>query len=83
MVSGELVGQLLRGSKGRIAKGEQSGEPFEKTITDLYWSALSRQPSVEELTAAENHIKSSDNSRRGLEDVAWALLNSNEFLFRR
>ena len=83
MVSGELVDQLLRGSNGRIAKAEQSGEPFEKTITDLYWSALSRQPSVEELTAAENHIKSSDNARRGLEDVAWALLNSNEFLFRR
>ena len=83
MVSGELVDQLLRSSNGHIPKAEQSGEPFEKTITDLYWSALSRKPSDEELSAAENHIKSSSNARRGLEDVAWALLNSNEFLFRR
>ena len=83
MVSGELVDQLLRSSNGRIPKAEQSGEPFEKTITDLYWSALSRNPSADELTVAEDHIKNSSNARRGLEDVAWALLNSNEFLFRR
>ncbi|MGZ0173040.1 MAG: DUF1549 and DUF1553 domain-containing protein [Planctomycetales bacterium] len=83
MVSGELVDQLLRNSKGRIARAEKSSEEFEKTITDLYWSALSRKPSTEELAAATDHVKSSANARRGLEDVAWALLNSNEFLFRR
>jgi len=83
MVSGELVDQLLRSSKGRIAKAERNNEEFAKTITDLYWSAISRQPSADELAAAEDHVKSSVNARRGLEDVAWALLNSNEFLFRR
>ena len=83
MVSGELVDQLLRSSKGRIAKAEQNNEEFAKTITDLYWSALSREPSTDEVAAAEDHVESSDVARRGLEDVAWALLNSNEFLFRR
>ncbi len=83
LVSGELVDQLLRSGNGRIAKAGKNGEPFEETITDLYWSALSRKPSGEELATAEDHIMSSDSPRRGLEDVAWALLNSNEFLFRR
>jgi len=83
MVSGELVDQLLRSSKGRIAKAMEKGEPPEQTVVDLYWSALSRQPSPDELAAAGTHIKSTDDQRRGLEDVAWALLNSNEFLFRR
>ena len=82
MVSGELVDELLRSDKGRIARAEKSSQSFTETIADLYWSALSRKPSAEELAAAESHVKSS-NPRRGLEDVAWALLNSNEFLFRR
>jgi hypothetical protein len=83
MVSGELVDQLLRSSKGRLAKAEQNNEEFEKTITDLYWSALSREPSADEVAAAAGHVRGSDNQRRGMEDVAWALLNSNELLFRR
>jgi hypothetical protein len=83
MVSGELIDQLLRSSNGRIASAVKGDGPIRKTITDLYWSALSRGPSGDELAAAEDHVKSSDDARRGLEDVGWALLNSNEFMFRR
>lgn len=83
MVSGELVDELLRSGTGRIARAEQDSQTFGETIADLYWSALSRKPSADELAAAEDHVKSSNRPRRGLEDVAWALLNSNEFLFRR
>jgi hypothetical protein len=83
MVSGELVDQILRSSEGRISQAEKSGEHIEKTINDFYWSALSRMPSSKELAAARDHITKSADARRGIEDVAWALLNSNEFLFRR
>jgi hypothetical protein len=83
MVSGELVDELLRSSEGRIARAVQKDEPQENTIADLYWSAISRGPSSDELSPATAHVKNSDSQRRGLEDVAWALLNSNEFLFRR
>lgn len=83
MVSGELVDELLRSATGRIARAEQDSQTFGETIADLYWSALSRKPSADELAAAKDHVKSSNSPRRGLEDVAWALLNSNEFLFRR
>jgi hypothetical protein len=83
MVSGELVDELLRSDKGRISRAKQNSQSFAKTIADLYWSALNRKPSADELAAADRHIKNSDSPRRGLEDVAWAVLNSNEFLFRR
>lgn len=83
MVSGELVDQLLRSNTGRIAKAGQKNESLEETIAELYWSALNRGPSPDELTAIASHIKNSSSQRRGIEDVAWALLNSNEFLFRR
>ena len=83
MVSGELVDELLRSDKGRISRAQKNSQSFAKTIADLYWSALNRKPSADELAAADSHIKNSDSPRRGLEDVAWAVLNSNEFLFRR
>lgn len=83
MVSGELIDQLLRSSSGRIAQAIEQNQSAEETIAALYWSALSRQPSTDELKAALQHVHDADDQRHGLEDVAWALLNSNEFLIRR
>lgn len=83
MVSGELIDELLRSNEGRIASAMKSDQPIEQIVTGLYWSALSRQPSADELNAAVLHTQNHSDRRRGLEDVAWALLNSNEFLFRR
>lgn len=83
MVSGELIDELLRSSKGRIAEAIRQNQPANETIEALYWSALSRPPSSNERNAATQHVRDAGDQRRGLEDVAWALLNSNEFLIRR
>mgnify|MGYP000218142221 CR=1 FL=1 len=83
MVSGELIDELLRSSSGRIAEAIRQNQHPEETIEALYWSALSRPPSSDERNAATQHVRDAGDQRRGLEDVAWALLNSNEFLIRR
>lgn len=83
MVSGELIDELLRSSSGRIAEAIRQNQPPEETIEALYWSALSRPPSSNERNAATQHVRDAGDQRHGLEDVAWALLNSNEFLIRR
>ncbi|MBL9084626.1 MAG: hypothetical protein JNK76_22675, partial [Planctomycetales bacterium] len=49
----------------------------------LYWNALSRRPSKEERAAMVEHIESAKDRRAAWQDVAWALLNSKEFLLRR
>jgi hypothetical protein len=51
-------------------------------ITQLYWAAFARQPNEAEMAASINHIAASGDQLRGLEDVCWALLNANEFLFQ-
>lgn len=51
-------------------------------IRDFYYAALSRPPSQSEITVAQQHIATSEDHRHALEDIVWALLNSQEFLFQ-
>ena len=51
-------------------------------ITEFYYAALSRPPSSAELKFAETYIEEFQDRRRGLEDIAWALMNSKEFVFQ-
>ena len=51
-------------------------------IIDFYFAALCRNPSDTEIEVALEHIVSTNDRRRGLEDIAWALMNSKEFVFQ-
>jgi hypothetical protein len=64
----------------RLARSELSGRDI---VTELYWSALGRGPNAEELAAAEQLLLSAGEDRfPTLQDIAWALLNAKEFVFR-
>jgi len=52
-------------------------------LTSLYLTILSRYPTEEEVKIAASYAKSSGLDRRkAAVDVAWALINSAEFLYR-
>ncbi|HTY89413.1 MAG TPA: DUF1553 domain-containing protein [Candidatus Acidoferrum sp.] len=52
-------------------------------VTGFYLAVLSRFPTEEELRIAVGHISAAGaNNRAAALDVAWALLNSAEFLYR-
>ena len=52
-------------------------------VTGLYLTILSRHPTEEELKTVEAYSKSKETSgRNALIDLAWALTNSSEFLYR-
>jgi hypothetical protein len=51
-------------------------------VNILYLTILSRFPTQEELRTVAEYVKSSSRRREAILDVAWALINSAEFLYR-
>ena len=62
----------------RAAKGNK-----QTMIAEIYLTILSRFPAPGEMTVAEKYFETEGmNSRQAATDVAWALINSKEFLYR-
>ncbi len=83
MVSGELITELLRDPENRVADSVQSSESAARFLDNFWWSALSRPPSGAELASMLQHVTQGSDPKSALQDIAWAVLNSNEFLLRR
>ncbi|WP_165073983.1 DUF1549 domain-containing protein [Paludisphaera rhizosphaerae] len=82
LIGGSTVNNKLRSDGGRIAGLAKSGKPPEAIAEDLYRIAFSRSPNAAETEAAVKHLKDSKDLRAAVEDLAWVLINSKEFLFR-
>ena len=82
-ISGTLVHQLLTESGNRLDVLVRSKRPIRELVIDLYWISLSRPPTDDEIEQASRYIERAESPRAGLEDVAWGLLNSYEFVLRR
>jgi len=83
LISGPEIAGLLANRDNRLSKLIASGKSDEDVVAELYWAALTRPPTGEERSAMVGHLKESKDRRTGLEDVAWAVLNSKEFILRR
>ncbi len=82
MINGPLVHSKVRDEKNRLRSLVTAGKSNEEIVAELYLAALCRKPSEAETAAATKHITNAGDRFRGLEDVCWALLNANEFLFQ-
>ena len=82
MFNGDLVRRATSLGKGgfldRVTNGPGSRDA---KITTLYLAALARRPSPAELKVASSLVAAREGSIAGaLQDVWWAVLNSNEFM---
>jgi hypothetical protein len=67
------------GTVARLARGQKDDA---KLAEELYLTFFARFPTASEDEAAAKHLrKHAANRRAAVEDLAWALLNSIEFLF--
>lgn len=82
LFNGSLVYEKLRNPNNRFRTLLAQGKSVEDAIRDLYMAGLSRQPNERELAAALAHCNTRGDAMAGLEDVCWALLNTDEFLFQ-
>lgn len=60
----------------------QGNKPAREIVTAMYLGILSRFPTDDEVQAAEAYAKAAASKREAVTDLAWALLNSPEFLYR-
>ncbi len=82
LFNGPLVYEKLRHPKNRFRQAIAEGKSVEEAIKQLYYAALCRLPTERELQAAMEHCSSRPENLAGLEDVCWALINTDEFLFQ-
>ena len=80
LMQGESVEKRIRDNKGRIRRLAESDLSIAAAVEDLYWTALSRAPTDDERQRSIAAIEKAESRRQGLEDIVWALLNSQEFL---
>lgn len=80
LMNGALIENAVSASKGSLLNDvlTSKGGDNEK-IKKLYLATLSRAPSQNEIRAATTILKSTP--KEAYQDLYWALLNSNEFIF--
>jgi hypothetical protein len=83
LISGPAINSMLGDSKNRLRVLLDSGKSNREIVGNLYWSALTRAPQPAEIQRALALLDGAKDRRAVLEDIAWALLNSKEFVLRR
>ena len=80
--NGPFIHQKLRNENNRFRKAMAAGRSDPEIITELYLLAVCREPSATELDASVKQIALRGDRAAGLEDICWAILNTDEFLFQ-
>lgn len=79
LMNGETVARLLAAPEGRVARLAREGIANAAAVEELYLAALSRLPSPAERERGEAALRSGQDKKTALEDILWALVNTEEF----
>lgn len=82
LFNGPFIHEKLRHANNRFRNSLAEGKPLKAVIREVYLAAVCRQPSEIELNAAVEHCDQNPDPLVGVEDVCWALFNTDEFLFQ-
>ncbi|MBL8826282.1 MAG: DUF1549 domain-containing protein [Planctomycetaceae bacterium] len=81
MISSDYIASKLRDNAGRVAKLAASQQSFAEKIDELYLMTLARFPTDSERQVILAQPIDDKQVREKLEDLAWVLMNTKEFLF--
>jgi hypothetical protein len=87
MMNGELMSKAVGGQSGSFlahvvdqAQVQRKAPPLRFAVDQVYLAALSRYPDAQELKVAQAFLASNPDTLEVVQDLFWALLNSNEFV---
>jgi hypothetical protein len=80
--NGPLIHGKLRDENNRFRRLMAAGRSHDEIIRELYLTAVCREPTSKELEASLAHIATKKDEVLAMEDIGWAILNTNEFLFQ-
>lgn len=83
LLNGSTIADAIAAPEGRIAKLVLSGVNNRQLVEEIYLAALSRAPEAAELDYALTYLGKGGARAERAQDLLWALLNSNAFLFNR
>jgi len=82
LINGEAIRRKLGDPGNLLGKLIVAGRDDPAMIETVYLASLSRPPTPAERAAALAYLAKAADRRKAWEDVAWAVLNSKEFLLR-
>lgn len=82
LFNGTTIHEKLRDPNARFRTALADGKSLTEAIEEIYLAAFCRYPTVQELKVATVHCDNAADLAAGLEDVCWALINTDEFLFQ-
>jgi hypothetical protein len=80
--NGPFIRTKIRTPDNRLGKLLARKLPAASILDELFLATLARPPLPEECQAALDLVEKTTDKREAWEAVLWALLNTNEFLFR-
>jgi uncharacterized protein DUF1549/uncharacterized protein DUF1553 len=83
LLNGSTVADAIADPEGLIAKLVTDKAPDKKLLEELYLAALSRPPQPKEFEMGLSYLASGPNRAEKAQDLMWALINSNAFLFNQ
>ncbi len=81
LLNGEELWKKIRSPEGTVAALLRQHDGAAELVEALYVAMLSRRPTSDERRTGTRYLADSETRGAGAEDLAWALLNSPEFLF--
>ncbi|MHC4877309.1 MAG: DUF1549 domain-containing protein [Planctomycetota bacterium] len=82
LLNGNFINRQLTHPENRLHRELRDGKSTREIIVGLYRRALSRQPTDTELQVSLDYVASHADKSVALEDVCWAVVNKDEFLFQ-
>ncbi|MBM3982646.1 MAG: DUF1553 domain-containing protein [Planctomycetes bacterium] len=78
--SDEMESKIADGN-GRVSKLLKAKTAPADALSELYFAALGRAPTVNERKKVLDYIEAAKDKQKATEDVLWAILNTREFMF--